>query len=84
MRTGQWDERSSYMGSELRERTLGVIGLGGIARATIDLLRGFGMKPPLAFDPFVEPAIADGWACGWLPLDELLRKADFVSHPLPA
>ena len=48
VRGGQWDARSGYMGSELRDRTLGVIGLGGIARATIDLLRGFGMPPPLA------------------------------------
>ena len=53
MRSGQWDERSKYMGCELRDRTLGVIGLGGIARKTIELLVGFGMKQPLAFDPFV-------------------------------
>src|SRR5882724_705105 len=54
LRTGQWDERSKHMGCELRERALGVIGLGGIARKTIELLRGFGMKQPLAFDPFVK------------------------------
>ena len=48
VRSGQWDERSKYMGRELRERTLGAIGLGGIARKTIELLHGFGMKQPLA------------------------------------
>ena len=32
VRTGRWDDRSRHMGSELRERTLGMIGLGGIAR----------------------------------------------------
>jgi len=61
VRTGQWDERSRFMGRELRDRTLGVIGLGGIARKTIELLGGFGMKQPLAFDPFVnDEAAAEG------------------------
>ncbi len=59
VRTGQWDERSKYMGGELRDRTLGVVGLGGIAQATIELLRGFGMAQPLAFDPFVDATTAD-------------------------
>ena len=36
VRTGQWEQRSLYMGMELRDRVLGVIGLGEIARATID------------------------------------------------
>src|SRR4029077_21099989 len=40
VRSGQWDERSKYMGCELRDRTLGVIGFGGIARKTIELLAG--------------------------------------------
>ena len=40
-------------GRELRDRTLGVIGFGGIGRALVKLLAGFGMKPPLVFDPFV-------------------------------
>ena len=53
VRDGQWDQRSHYMGRELRDRTFGAIGLGGIARKTIALLKGFGMKQPLAFDPYV-------------------------------
>ena len=43
VREGRWDERSRWMGSELRERTLGVVGLGGIGRALVALLAGFGM-----------------------------------------
>ena len=42
VRDGRWDQRSRYMGFELRDRVLGVIGLGGIVRATIELLRPFG------------------------------------------
>ena len=83
VRGGRWDARSGYMGSELRDRTLGVIGLGGIARATIDLLRGFGMRPPLAFDPLVNAATAERLGVRLVALDDLLREADFVSIHCP-
>jgi phosphoglycerate dehydrogenase-like enzyme len=83
VRSGQWEERSKYMGRELRDRTLGVIGLGGIARKTIDLLRGFDMKPPLAFDPFLNPETASKLGVRLVSLEELLRQADFVSIHCP-
>ena len=83
VRTGQWDERSMYMGRELRDRTLGVIGLGGIARKTIELLRGFGMKQPLAFDPFSSEEMAAKAGARLVNLQELLKQADFVSIHCP-
>src|SRR5205807_7277500 len=83
VRAGKWDERSKYMGRELRDRTLGVIGLGGIARKTIELLRGFGMKQPLAFDPFVNEDTAAKLGVRPVSLDELLKEADFVSIHCP-
>jgi phosphoglycerate dehydrogenase-like enzyme len=83
VRTDQWDERSKYMGRELRDRTLGVIGLGGIARKTIELLRGFGMNLPLAFDPFVDDRTAAALGVRLVSLEDLLRQADFVSIHCP-
>lgn len=83
VRTGQWDERSKYMGRELRDRTLGVIGLGGIARKTIELLRAFGMNQPLAFDPFATDEMAAAGGARLVTLEELLRQADFVSLHCP-
>lgn len=83
VRTGQWNERAKYMGRELRDRTLGVIGLGGIARKTLELLRGFGMNPPLAFDPFVKPELAITTGARLVTLDELLARSDFVSIHCP-
>src|SRR5438552_11307062 len=56
LRQGKWDDRSQYMGRELRDRTLGVIGLGGIAKKLIELLAGWGVNQPLAFDPFMDAA----------------------------
>jgi phosphoglycerate dehydrogenase-like enzyme len=83
VRRGQWDARSHYMGSELRDRTLGVIGLGGIARATIELLRGFGMNRPLAFDPFLKPEDAERMGMRLVPLETLMQEADYVSVHCP-
>lgn len=83
VRTGQWDERSKYMGRELRDRTLGVIGLGGIGRKTIELLGGFGMKQPLAFDPFASEETAAKSGARLVSLVELLEQADFVSIHCP-
>jgi len=71
------------MGRELRDRTLGVIGLGGIARKLLELLAGWGMKPPLAFDPFTKPADAEKLGVKLVSLDELLKSSDFVSIHCP-
>ena len=70
-------------GRELRDRTLGVIGLGGIGRKIIELLRGFGMNPPLAYDPFVAPETVAQSGVRLVGLEELLREADFVSIHCP-
>jgi phosphoglycerate dehydrogenase-like enzyme len=83
IRTGQWDERAKYMGRELRDRTLGVVGLGGIGRKTIELLRGFGMNQPLAFDPFASAELAAKSGAKLVGLEELLKQSDFVSIHCP-
>lgn len=83
VRAGLWDERSKYMGRELRDRTLGVIGLGGIGRKVIELLRGFDMKPSLAFDPFLTKEEAASRGARLVDLPELLKQADFVSIHCP-
>ena len=83
VREARWDDRSRYMGTELRDRTLGVIGFGGIGKALVKLLAGFGMNPPLAFDPFVTPADAPRHGVTLVPLDDLLARSDFVSIHCP-
>jgi len=83
VRAGQWDKRSGYMGCELRDRTLGVIGLGGIGRKTIELLRDFGMNQPLAFDPFLTEETALKYGARLVSLQTLLQQSDFVSIHCP-
>ncbi|MFP4352118.1 MAG: NAD(P)-dependent oxidoreductase [Puniceicoccaceae bacterium] len=83
VREGRWDDRAGYMGGELRDRALGVVGCGGIARELIRLLGGFGMKQPLAFDPFLSEARAEELGVRKVELPELMAGADFVSVHCP-
>jgi len=83
VRNGGWGERSLYMGSELRDRTLGVMGLGGIGGKLIEMLRAFGMKPPLAYDPFTTPERAQALGAKLVSLEEVLGQSDFVSINCP-
>ena len=83
VREGEWDVRTDYNGCEIRDRTFGAVGLGGISRETIRLLSGFGMNPPLAFDPFVSAEEAAELGVELVELSDLMRRADFVSIHCP-
>lgn len=83
VRAGRWDDRSRYMGCELRDRTLGIVGLGGIGRALLKLLTPFGMRQPLAYDPYLKPEAAAESGVRLVSLDELLTSSDFVSLHCP-
>jgi len=83
VREARWNDRSGYMGCELRERTLGVIGFGGIGRAVVNLLSGFGMQPPLVFDPFCPSEVISEYGCRAASLETLMAEADFVSLHCP-
>jgi len=83
VREGRWDDRTQFMGSELRDRTLGVIGFGGIGNAIVKLLSGFGMNTPLVFDPYLDENTAASRGVKKVDLDALLSEADFVSINCP-
>lgn len=83
LREGRWDERSRFMGTELRERVLGVVGLGGIGRELVRLVAAFGMARPLAFDPYADSGAATALGVELVSLDELLSRSDFVSLHCP-
>ncbi|HEY3969209.1 MAG TPA: phosphoglycerate dehydrogenase [Planctomycetaceae bacterium] len=83
VRTGNWDQRSQFMGTELRRRTLGLVGFGRIAQALVELAGGFGMQGFLAYDPFVDRDAAARLGVKIVSLDELLAQSDFVSIHCP-
>src|ERR1051326_4540827 len=83
VREGRWTERVNYMGSELRGKTLGVVGVGGIGGKLIELLRAFGMNKPLAFDPYLKSERAAHLGVESVSLERLMRESDFVSVNCP-
>lgn len=83
VRTGKWSERTLYMGTELRQRTLGIIGLGGIGGKLIQMLKTFGMNTPLAYDPYAGNEVAAKYNVQLVDLDDLLRQSDFISVNCP-
>lgn len=83
LRAGQWNRRTGYMGGELRDRTLGLVGMGGIGRAVVRLLQGFEMNQPLVFDPYIDSAAAKEMGVRLVKLGELMKAADIVSVHCP-
>jgi glyoxylate reductase len=72
--------QSAYMeGAGVSGKTLGLIGMGGVGRATARRALGFSMRT-LYFDPKrLEPAEEAALGVSWISLDELLAESDFVS-----
>jgi D-lactate dehydrogenase len=70
-------------GTDLRGKTLGVIGTGSIGRRVIGIARGFGMEV-LAFDVKPDHALSASLGFRYVGMEELLRTADVVSVHVPA
>jgi D-3-phosphoglycerate dehydrogenase / 2-oxoglutarate reductase len=81
MKAGKWDKKS-FVGMELYNRTLGVIGLGNIGRIVAQRARGLGMKV-VAYDPFLSVEAAAKLEVELLDLDSLLARADALSVHVP-
>ncbi|MQY42008.1 phosphoglycerate dehydrogenase [Epibacterium sp. SM1969] len=78
---GKW-EKSKFMGVELTNKTLGVIGAGNIGGIVCDRARGLKMKV-VAFDPFLSEEKAEKMQVEKVELDELLTRADFITLHVP-
>jgi len=78
VREGRWAESTRPLGRGPRERIVGTVGLGNIAREAVRLLRPFGVSRFLAYDPFVSKQQADELGVALTTLDELMRKSDYV------
>jgi D-3-phosphoglycerate dehydrogenase len=74
---GKWD-RKSYMGVELRGKTLGIVGFGRIGRAVAKRALAFGMNI-VTHDPYIPPDIAQDFGVRLVSLDELFAQSDFIS-----
>jgi len=78
---GKW-EKSKFMGVEVTSKTLGVIGAGNIGGIVCERARGLKMKV-VAYDPFLSEERADKLGVEKVELDELLKRADFITLHVP-
>jgi D-3-phosphoglycerate dehydrogenase len=77
MKAGKW-EKKKFMGVELYNKTLGVIGIGVIGTHVVDRARGLKMKV-LGYDPFLTREVAEKKGVELVSLDELLARSDFIT-----
>jgi D-3-phosphoglycerate dehydrogenase len=78
---GKW-EKSKFMGVELFNKTLGVIGAGNIGGIVCDRAVGLHMKV-IAYDPFLSEDRAKQLGVHKVELEELLHRADFITLHVP-
>ena len=80
-RAGKW-EKNRFMGVELFNKTLGVIGCGNIGSIVAD--RGLGLRMRvIAFDPFLSPERAMEIGVEKVELDDIFRRSDFITLHTP-
>ncbi len=77
MKAGRW-EKSKFVGVEVRNKILGVIGLGKVGSEVARRAQGMEMQI-IAYDPYVSPEQARKLNVTMLELEEVLQQADFVT-----
>src|SRR5438270_5018188 len=77
MHAGKW-EKKSLQGSELRAKTLGIIGLGRIGMEVAKRARSFGMEI-VAHDPFVSSVVAKEQGIRMGTLEDVYAAADYLT-----
>ena len=79
---GAFTRAQSSLGTELRGKTLGLIGLGSTAEAVLPIAKGFGMKV-LAWNRSPKPELIESFGLEQVELDVVLSQSDFISLHIP-
>jgi D-3-phosphoglycerate dehydrogenase len=81
MKAGKW-EKKNFMGVELYNKTLGIVGIGVIGTIVVDRARGLKMKV-VAYDPYISKEAAEKKGVDLVSFDQLLSRSDFISIHTP-
>ena len=81
IKIGNWN-RNELIGTELRSKTIGIIGMGKIGRELMKRCLSFDMKI-LAYDPYVNKDLIESENVVLVSLDELYSNSDFISTHVP-
>jgi D-3-phosphoglycerate dehydrogenase len=82
VRAGEWRRKKGLTGTELSDKTLGVVGLGRIGRVVAERARGLAMHV-VAHDPYLSGQRSPVEGVELVELDELLARSDFISLHVP-
>ncbi len=81
LKSGAW-QRSKFTGNELRNKTLGIIGLGNVGSAVARRARAFEMKL-IGYDPLISADYAQRLQVELVEMTQLLKESDFVTLHIP-
>ncbi|MEX1019443.1 MAG: phosphoglycerate dehydrogenase [Litorilinea sp.] len=81
VRAGKW-QRNHFIGVEIRNKVLGVVGFGRVAQEVARRGQGLGMSV-ITYDPYVTPDFAAQRGAKVVELDALLSEADFITVHVP-
>jgi D-3-phosphoglycerate dehydrogenase len=82
MKQGKW-EKKRFLGEEIRNKTLGLAGLGRIGQEVARRASAFGMQI-IAHDPFISEQVAADLGIELVTLDDLFARADYLSLHMPS
>jgi D-3-phosphoglycerate dehydrogenase len=81
LKSGNW-ERNRYIGVELWNKTVGVIGLGNVGRIVAERAAGLKMKV-IGYDPFIAPESIARMGVEPASLEDIFTKSDFITVHVP-
>jgi len=81
MKAGKW-EKKRFLGVELYDKVLGVIGIGVIGTIVVERARALKMKV-IGYDPFLTREVAEKRGFELVGLDELYGRSDFITVHTP-
>ncbi len=81
MKKGEWD-RKKFIGTEVKDKTLGIIGLGKVGEIVSKVTNSLGMKI-LVHDPFIDEKKAKDINAEKVELDVLLKNSDYITVHVP-
>ena len=83
LRRGTMRDRAAFTGSDVHGRTIGIVGLGNVGSRVAELCRSLFRMQVIACDPYLDPETIAARGATKVTLEELLRRADFVSINCP-
>jgi D-3-phosphoglycerate dehydrogenase len=82
MKQGKW-EKKKFLGEEVRDKVLGLAGLGRIGQEVARRASAFGMRI-IAHDPFISEQIASALGVELVSIDDLFERSDYLSLHMPS